>query len=85
MEHDLQSARKQQAHTKNKLEEEVLDLRKKLRDTEAKYSNLAATPPKVSCANYDDATIERGSWKFSVVKKVLKISYLVYLSYGSAI
>lgn len=46
LEHDLQSAHKLHATTKNKLEEEALNLRKKLRDTEAKYSNLAATPPK---------------------------------------
>ena len=29
------------------LEDELLSLRKKLRDTEAKYSSLASTPPKV--------------------------------------
>ncbi|KAL9975125.1 hypothetical protein ACROYT_G012243 [Oculina patagonica] len=45
-EHDLQSAHKLHHSTKNKLEGELLDLKKKLRDTEAKYSNLAATPPK---------------------------------------
>ena len=48
LEHDLQSAHKLHHSTKNQLEGELLDLKKKLRDTEAKYSNLAATPPKVS-------------------------------------
>lgn len=48
LEHDLQSAHKLHHGTKNQLEGELLDLKKKLRDTEAKYSNLAATPPKVS-------------------------------------
>ena len=48
LEHELQSAHKLHNSTKNKLEGELLDLKKKLRDTEAKYSNLAATPPKVS-------------------------------------
>ena len=48
LEHELQSAHKLHHSTKNQLEGELLDLKKKLRDTEAKYSNLAATPPKVS-------------------------------------
>ena len=47
LEHELQSAHKLHHSTKNQLEGELLDLKKKLRDTEAKYSNLAATPPKV--------------------------------------
>ena len=69
LEHDLQSAHKLHVTTKNKLEEEALNLRKKLRDTEAKYSNLAATPPKVSqkkeveflsnhCLEHGDAPIK---------------------------
>ena len=48
LEHDLQSAHKLHHSTKNQLEGELLDLKKKLRNTEAKYSNLACTPPKVS-------------------------------------
>ena len=48
LEHDLQSVHKLHQNTKNRLEGELLDLKKKLRDAEAKYSNLAATPPKVS-------------------------------------
>ena len=48
LEHELQSAHKLHQSTKNQLEGELLDLKKKLRDTEAKYSSLAATPPKVS-------------------------------------
>ena len=47
LEHELQSANKLHLTTKNKLEDELLSLRKKLRDTEAKYSSLASTPPKV--------------------------------------
>lgn len=46
MEHEVQSSSKLHLDTKNQLEEELLGLRKKLRDAEAKYSNLAATPPK---------------------------------------
>lgn len=46
LEHELQSSHKLHHSTKNQLEGELLDLKKKLRDTEAKYSNLAATPPK---------------------------------------
>lgn len=46
LEHELQSANKLHLTTKNKLEDELLSLRKKLRDTEAKYSSLASTPPK---------------------------------------
>ena len=48
LEHELQSAHKLHHSTKNQLEGELLDLKKKLRDTEAKYSNLVATPPRVS-------------------------------------
>lgn len=46
LEHELQSTNKLHLNTKNRLEDELLGLRKKLRDAEAKYSNLAATPPK---------------------------------------
>jgi len=46
LERDLQSAHKLHRSTKNQLEGELLDLKKKLRNTEAKYSNLASTPPK---------------------------------------
>ena len=48
LEQELQSAHKLRHSTKNQLEGELLDLKKKLRDTEAKYSNLVATRPKVS-------------------------------------
>ena len=47
LEHELQSTNKLHLNTKNRLDDELLGLRKKLRDAEAKYSNLAATPPKV--------------------------------------
>jgi len=48
LEHELQSANKLHLNSKNQLEDELLGLRKKLRDAEAKYTNLASTPPKVS-------------------------------------
>jgi len=46
LEHELQSANKLHLNSKNQLEDELLGLRKKLRDAEAKYTNLASTPPK---------------------------------------
>lgn len=48
LEQELQSANKLHLNSKNQLEDELLGLRKKLRDAEAKYTNLASTPPKVS-------------------------------------
>ena len=37
---------------KRQLERETMELRKKLRDMESKYTSLAATPPKVKHASY---------------------------------
>ena len=48
LEYEVQNASKLHLNTKNQLEDELLGLRKKLRDAEARYTNLAATPPKVS-------------------------------------
>ena len=47
LEHEVQSSNREHLSTKNKYEEELLQLRKKVRDTEAKYTSLASTPPKV--------------------------------------
>lgn len=46
LEHEVQSANKLHLNTKNQLEDELLGVRKKLREAEAKYTNLASTPPK---------------------------------------
>lgn len=46
LEYEVQSTSKLHLNTKNQLEDELLGLRKKLRDAEARYTNLAATPPK---------------------------------------
>ena len=51
LEHEVQSANKLHLNTKNQLEDELLGVRKKLREAEAKYTNLASTPPKVSLQN----------------------------------
>ena len=48
LEYEVQNASKLHLNTKNQLEDELLGLRKKLRDAEARYTSLVATPPKVS-------------------------------------
>jgi len=47
LEQELSTLEESSKETKKKGDYEMMELRKKLRDTETKYTNLASTPPKV--------------------------------------
>jgi predicted nucleic acid-binding Zn-ribbon protein len=47
LEQDINTSEAAAKEAKKKTDIELMELRKKLRDTETKYTNLASTPPKV--------------------------------------